>query len=33
MNSLLDLIKKWLFDTDTAETNFIKYVNNFIKNA
>ena len=33
MTSLLDLLKTWLFDIDTTERNFIKFVKNFIKNA
>ena len=33
MTSLLDLLKTWLFDINTTEKNFIKFVKNFIKNA
>lgn len=32
MYSLLDLLKQWLFEPNTSETNFIKFVKNFIKN-
>ena len=32
MYSLLDLFKIWLFDTNTKEINFIKFIKNFIKN-
>lgn len=31
MYSLLDLFKIWLFDTNTKEINFIKFIKNFIK--
>lgn len=33
MYSLLDIIKIWLFDTNTTEINLIKFIKNFIKNA
>ena len=32
MYNLLDLLKIWLFDTNTKEINFIKFIKNFIKN-